>query len=111
MEPELRRQAEKLFHEALAHETGQRGAFIFDACGSGDELRHEVESLLSEMTTVAVSVSVQPEVGTSVGPYRLEALIDAGGMGQVFRATDTRLQRTVAIKFLLPERTAGAGMP
>src|SRR5580692_2104655 len=46
--------------------------------------------------------------GLSVGPYRLEALIGAGGMGQVFRAVDTRLQRTVAIKFLLPERTGGA---
>jgi serine/threonine protein kinase/tetratricopeptide (TPR) repeat protein len=108
MEPELRRQAEKLFHEALARETGQRGAFLSDACDGDADLRREVDSLLAEMTTVAVSISAQPEVGTSVGPYRLEALIGAGGMGQVFRATDTRLQRTVAIKFLLPERTGGA---
>ena len=46
--------------------------------------------------------------GLSVGPYRLEALIGTGGMGQVFRAVDMRLQRTVAIKFLLPEQTRGA---
>jgi serine/threonine protein kinase/tetratricopeptide (TPR) repeat protein len=38
--------------------------------------------------------------GALVGPYKLEARIGAGGMGEVFRAVDTRLQRTVAIKFL-----------
>ena len=36
--------------------------------------------------------------GTSLGPYRIDALIGAGGMGEVFRATDTRLDRPVAIK-------------
>ena len=41
--------------------------------------------------------------GTSVGPYRILALIGAGGMGEVYRATDTRLQRTVAIKWLHAE--------
>ena len=39
--------------------------------------------------------------GDSVGPYTLEALIGAGGMGRVFRAVDTRLHRTVAIKVML----------
>lgn len=36
--------------------------------------------------------------GTQLGPYRIEGRIGRGGMGEVFRATDTRLQRTVAIK-------------
>jgi serine/threonine protein kinase len=39
-------------------------------------------------------------VGQTVGPYKILELLGAGGMGQVFRATDTRLHRTVAIKIL-----------
>jgi len=41
--------------------------------------------------------------GTRLGPYEVAALIGKGGMGQVYRATDTRLNRTVAIKVLGPE--------
>jgi eukaryotic-like serine/threonine-protein kinase len=37
--------------------------------------------------------------GTRIGPYRVDSHIGAGGMGQVYRATDERLTRTVAIKF------------
>ena len=45
--------------------------------------------------------------GTRLGPYEIVAPIGAGGMGEVFRARDTRLQRTVAIK-LLPQGLARA---
>ena len=38
--------------------------------------------------------------GTSLGPYQIESPIGAGGMGEVYKATDTRLERTVAIKVL-----------
>ena len=43
--------------------------------------------------------------GTRLGPYEVTAKIGAGGMGEVYRATDTRLDRTVAIK-VLPEHVA-----
>lgn len=41
-----------------------------------------------------------PVVGTQLGPYHIEAAVGAGGMGEVYRARDTRLGRTVAIKIL-----------
>ena len=52
------------------------------------------------------SRSVMPLAsGTSLGPYQIDAPLGAGGMGEVYKATDTRLDRTVAIK-VLPEHVA-----
>jgi serine/threonine protein kinase len=44
--------------------------------------------------------------GTRLGVYEITAQIGEGGMGQVFRATDTKLKRQVAIKILPPSLAA-----
>jgi serine/threonine protein kinase len=105
------RRVEEVYHEALEHRPESRASFVTAACGSDSSLRREVESLLA--ADEAHSLVDQPAMdiaadllddgaplaaGTELGPYRIESLIGAGGMGRVYRARDTRLNRTVAIK-------------
>ena len=87
----------------------ERSAFLAQACGTDAELREEVESLLQREESPAANLldgspykrGTNFASGTRLGPYEIEVPIGAGGMGQVFRARDTRLNRTVAIKTVL----------
>src|SRR5215831_4860965 len=98
---------DKLFHSALEREPAARTAFLAEACGDDDSLRTEVESLLAADGKVgnflecrAEAVGEGLECGVNLGPYQIAALIGRGGMGQVYRAHDTRLAREVAVKML-----------
>ena len=113
MTPERWQRIEELYHAAYARPPGERAAFLEDACRGDDALRREVESLLTDSredgfldapsqqtTTYAVAPAPPDLTGHSLGGYRLEALLGAGGMGEVYRSRDEKFGRDVAIKIL-----------
>jgi len=109
-------QLSRLYHAALARRDVDRAAFLAEACGGDEALRRDVESLLAQpesaqafldgpaMAEAARMVSdVEPLatlVGRRLGAYQIQAGLGAGGMGEVYRARDTKLGRDVAIKIL-----------
>jgi tetratricopeptide (TPR) repeat protein len=114
MMPERWHRIEELFQQALKRAPSDRGAFLHEVCAD-DFSREEVQSLISFyekaedfLETPAFEAAAdllcqgQAEeiVGLLIGPYRIEALLGAGGMGEVYLAEDTKLGRKVAIKFL-----------
>ena len=119
-----------VFCNAIERPAGSRAAYVATACAGDDELLREVESLLAsdgqadgfiEVPAAAVlgaevagprpSGSPQPQrppqlpAGTRLGAYVIEAPIGSGGMGEVYRARDTRLRRTVAIKIVCGDQS------
>src|SRR5215203_524467 len=117
MPSERWRRLEQLFADAVALPASQRAAFLARSPAMEADVRDELDSLLAAvddagafLSSSALDVfarqicregwSVQP--GDRVGCYTVEHRLGAGGMGEVWRARDERLERHVAIKLLLP---------
>jgi len=113
MNPSRLQEIERVYQAAMGRPAEERGVFLREVCGHDAELYREVETLLeqpvgsdaSEPAIVQSTVTLLTP-GTQLGPYKIEGPLGKGGMGEVFRATDTRLRRSVAIKILLRDKVA-----
>src|SRR5262245_48113464 len=104
MPPERLRQIEQLYHAALDRESGQRPAFLAEACAGDEALFREVASLISAHNLAGDLIEGSPDqvaaemldmgwpqsmTGQQLSHYQLHSLVGAGGMGRVYRARDT----------------------
>ena len=111
----------KTYHAALEREGKPRTAFLDEACASDEQLRSEVEQLIAhdgdgssfiELPALEAGAKwiaedqVSSMVGRQLGTYKILSQLGAGGMGEVYLAEDTSLNRKVAIKFILATSTA-----
>jgi len=118
------RLVKQIFQAAVELAPAEREAYLAGACAADLTLRTEVESLIaahehpgSFMDTPAFDLTTETTaapkdnmlVGQSLGHYQILALLDRGGMGEVYRAKDTSLGREVAIKVLPSAFSADRG--
>ena len=118
MDQEKWEQAKEIFHQAQSLPIEDRVEFLDKACDGDTVVREKVDDLLGSYESGFLADPILHEVveivgaessfheGQVIGRYQLKKLIGIGGMGEVFLADDTELNRPVAFK-VLHEEVAG----
>ena len=107
----------RLFRAALDLDENQREAFLMEQCGDDPKMRERLANMLSNYEKdetflknpiVNIEQHLVPKkgpealIGTTVGPYKIRRVIAKGGMGVVFEAFDTKLEKIFALKMMHP---------
>ena len=122
MESEKLKQIEEIYHAALEVLPSDRKAFLDTSCGADANLRREVESLLSfedssddfldappkSLIAQVFGVTDNDLINSEISHYKIIKLLGKGGMGEVYLAEDTKLDRQVALKILPQEFSQNA---
>src|SRR5262245_27489878 len=108
MAAERRQRVSVIVRAALARPKHERAALVDTLCDGDEDVRREVEALLEasgagfhERQRVDTNVGRRASwIGREIGPYIVTGAVGAGGMGEVYRAHDSKLGRDVAVKVL-----------
>lgn len=124
MDAERLKKTEEIYHAAMEIAPAGRRSFLVGICGDDQDLRREVESLLAVQISSNNIFDTPPEslaaemffegekpadlAGLKISHYEIKSLLGRGGMGTVYLAEDTVLERKVAVKFLNPDFSRNA---